>query len=140
MSKEAKATAIKFFEEQDKARGGPAEERCAVGYTANLASLPPMNLADHKAFAASFYAAFPDLEHRISEVIAEGDRVAVRFQLTGTNTESFMGNPATGKPIKVDALALMTVASGKVLELHGQFDQMGVLQQIGAVPEGVAAG
>jgi predicted ester cyclase len=140
MSEEAKATAIKFFEEQDRARGGPAEELCAGGYTAQLASLPPMDLADHKAFAAAFYAAFPDLEHRISEVIAEGDRVAVRFQLTGTNTEGFMGNPATGKPIKVDALALMRVASGKVSELHGQFDQMGVLQQIGAVPEGIAAG
>lgn len=34
-----------------------------------------------------------------------------------------------------DALALMTVASGKVTELRGQFDQMGVLQQIGAVAD-----
>jgi len=140
MSAQAKATAIRFFQEQDRSRGGPAEKFCADGYTAHLASLPPMDLAGHRGFAAAFYSAFPDLEHRISEVIAEGDRVAVRFQLTGTNTEPFMGNPATGRPIKVDALALMTIASGRVTELHGQFDQLGVLQQIGAVPEGAASG
>jgi predicted ester cyclase len=139
MGKQAKATAVKFLKEQDRLRGGPAKELCADGYTAHLASLPPMDLEGHRGFAAAFYAAFPDLEHRISEVIAEGDRVAVRFQITGTNTESFMGNPATGRPIEVDALALMTVESGKVTELHGQFDQMGVLQQIGAVPPALAS-
>lgn len=56
-------------------------------------------------------------------MIAEGDRVCVRFRLTGTNTGHFMDMPATGKPIKVDALALMTVSSGKVAEVPGQFDQ-----------------
>ena len=133
VSEQAKATAVKFFEEQDRLRGGPADELCAEGYTAYIASLPPMDLASHKQFAAAFYAGFPDLSHTIEDVIAEADRVCVRFRLNGTNTGEFMNNPATGKPIEVDALALMTIASGKVAELHGQFDQMGPLTQIGAV-------
>ena len=132
MREQAKATAVKFFKEQDRLRGGPANDLCGDGYTAYLASFPPMDLAGHKEFSAAFYAGFPDLEHRIDEVIAEGDRVAVRFRVTGTNTESFMGNPPSERPIELDALALMTVASGKVTELCGQFDQMGVMQQIGA--------
>jgi predicted ester cyclase len=66
--------------------------------------------------------------------VAECDSVAVRFRVTGTNTESFMGNPASGQAIDFEALALMTIASGKVTELHGQFDQMGVLQRIGTLP------
>lgn len=134
MSEQAKATAVKFFEEQDRLRGGPAEELCADAYTAYLASLPPMDLTGHRDFSAVFYAGFPDLEHRIEDVIAEGDRVTVSFRIIGTNTDSFMGNPASGKSIEVDALALMTVASGKVTELRGQFDQMGLLRQIGALP------
>lgn len=135
MSEQAKTTAIRFLEEQDRLRGGPADDLCADGYTAHLASFPAMGLAGHKEFSAAFYAGFPDLKHRVDEVIAEGDRVAVRFRVTGTNTESFMGDPASGRPIEFDGLALMTVASGQVTELWGQFDQMGVLQQIGASPD-----
>jgi predicted ester cyclase len=135
VSDQVKATAVKFLKEQDRLRGGPADELCAEGYTAHLASLPAMDLAGHKAFSAAFYGGFPDLEHRIEDVIAEDDRAAVRFQVTGTNTESFMGNPPSGERVEVDCLALMTVAFGKVTELRGQFDQMGLLQQIGAVPE-----
>jgi predicted ester cyclase len=135
MSEDPKGTAVKFFEEQDRLRGGPADELCADGYTAQLASLPPMDLEGHKGFAAAFYGGFPDLEHRIGEVIAEGDRVAVRFQVAGTNTESFMGHPPSWKSMEADVIVLMTIRSGKVTELRGQFDQVGVLQQIGALPE-----
>ena len=92
-----------------------------------------MDLAGHKAFSAVFYAAFPDLRHNIEDVVAEGDRIALRIRFTGTNTESFMGKPASGKPIDFEALVLMRVRSGRVEELRGQVDQMGVLQQIGAL-------
>ena len=135
MQEHAKRTAIKFFEEQDRLRGGPADDLCADGYTAHLASFPAMDLAGHKEFSAAFYAGFPDLKHQVDEVIAVGDRVAVRFRVIGTNTGSFLGAPASGRPIAIDGLALMTVASGQVTELWGQFDQMGVLQQIGASPD-----
>jgi predicted ester cyclase len=132
VTEHVKSTAVRFFEEQDRLRGGPAADLCADGYTAYLASFPPMDLAGHQQFAAAFYAGFPDLKHHVDHVIAEADRAAVSFRITGTNTASFMGEPASGRPISIDALALMTVASGKVSELRGQFDQMGVLLQIGA--------
>jgi predicted ester cyclase len=134
VSDQAKATAIKFFEEQDRLRGGPADELCATGYTAYLASFPPMDLAGHKEFATSFYAAIPDLEHRIEELIADDDRVAVRFRLTGTNSGRFMGNAPSGKPVDAGALALVRVDSGRVSELRAEFDQLGLMQQIGALP------
>jgi predicted ester cyclase len=132
MSEQHKTTARRFFQEQDRLRGGPADELCADGYTARLASFPAMDLAGHKQFAATFYGAFPDLEHHVEDVIAEGNRVAVRFRVTGTNTQSFMGSPPSGRPMEFDALAVMTIDAGKVTELFGQFDQLGVLQQLGA--------
>lgn len=64
MSEQAKATAVKFFEEQDRLRGGPADELCGDGHIAYIASLSPMDLEGHKQFAAAFYAGFPDLKHR----------------------------------------------------------------------------
>jgi len=134
VSEQAKTTAVKFFEEQDRLRGGPAHELCAEGYRAYLAGFPAMDLHGHKTFSASFYAAIPDLRHEVQEVIAEGDRVAVRFRLTGTNTGSFQGAPPSGKAVEAGALALMRTASGRVAELRAEFDQLGLMQQIGALP------
>ena len=134
MTHEAQATALRFFQEQDRRRGGPPDELCAKGYSAHLAGLSPMDLHGHQAFAAAFYGAFPDLTHHVEEVVAENGRVAVRFRLTGTNTESFMGRPASGKPIDVGAIAFLKVVGGKVMEIRGEFDQLHLLQQIGALP------
>lgn len=130
MAREALETARLFIEAQDRLRGGPADELCTSDYVAQLASFPPMDLDGHKAFSAGFYAGFPDLRHSIEDAVAQGDRVALRLRITGTNTQSFMGMPPTGKPISVDALAMMHIADEKVSALHGQFDQMGLMQQL----------
>lgn len=133
MTEQGKATARRFFEEQDRLRGGPTEEMCAHGYMAYLAGFPPMDAEGHRAFSTPFYAAIPDLKHEIKDVIAEGDRAAVRFRMTGTDTGGFMGKPPSGKPIDIGGLALMRVVSGKVAEVYSEFDQMGLMQQIGAL-------
>lgn len=123
-----------FFAEQDRLLGGPADELCAPGYTAQIGVNPPMPLAGHQQFARMFYAAFPDLRHVIEDTVAEPDRVAVRFTLHGTQTGDFMGLPATGRTIAVPAIAILRVADGKVTELRAVFDQMGMMQQLGAAP------
>ena len=61
------ATAWRFFEEQDRLRGGPADDLCGEGYTAHLAGFPGMGLEGHKGFAAASYAAFPDMRHTLRE-------------------------------------------------------------------------
>jgi predicted ester cyclase len=133
MSEQSKVAARRFFEEQDRVRGGPTEQVCGEGYTAYLAGFPPMNRAAHVEFSAPFYAAFSDLKHSIEEVLVEGERVAVRFRLTGTHDGDFMGMPASGKVVDAGAIALMTLASGKVIEIRSEFDQFGLMQQIGAL-------
>ena len=124
----------RFFQEQDRLRGGPADELCAPNYQAFIGDNPPMNLAGHQQFAKAFYAGFPDIGHTIDDVVADRSRAAVRFTLRGTHTADFMGIPATGKPIVVSAIAILQVAGGKVIELRAVFDQYGMMQQLGVLP------
>ena len=121
-----------FFQEQDRLRGGPADDLCAPDYTAQIGANPPMPLAGHQQFAAMFYAAFPDMHHVIEDTVAEPDKVAVRFTLHGTHTGDFMGLPATDRTIAVPAIAILRVAGGKVTELQAVFDQAGMMRQLGA--------
>jgi steroid delta-isomerase-like uncharacterized protein len=124
----------RFFEAQDRLRGGPDPDLCAPAYVSRIGSIPPMTLADHQQFAIAFYRAFPDLMHTIHETVAGDGKAVVRFTLRGTHKSEFMGIPATGKEIQVGAIAIFTIADGKIVELHGQFDQLGMMRQLGVVP------
>ncbi len=121
----------RFFAEQDRLQGGPAEDLCAPEYTAQIGANPPMPLEGHQQFAQMFYAAFSGLHHVIEDTVAEEDKVAVRFTLHGTHTGDFMGLPATGRTIAVPAIAILQVADGRVTELHAVFDQAGMMRQLG---------
>ena len=124
----------RFFAEQDRLRGGPAEALCSEEYQAFLGGNPPVDRAGHEAFAKAFYAAFDALHHTIEDVFATEDRVAVRFVLNGTHTGSFFGIPASDKPVSIVANVILHVANRKVTRLFGIFDEAGMLRQIGVLP------
>ncbi len=124
----------RFFEEQDRLRGGPAESLCAAGYQAHLGSNPAMPREGHEGFAKAFYAAFPDMHHEIQQVFATDDRVLVRFVLHGTNSGSFFGMPPTGRSVTVPAHVILHVDGGRVTALFGIFDEAGLLRQLGILP------
>jgi steroid delta-isomerase-like uncharacterized protein len=134
MSEHAKTIARNFLEAQDRLRGGPDAALCADDYMFYAGSFPPMNLAGHQALASEFYGAFSDLHQTIEEVIAEGDRAVVRFRIKGTHDGDLMGTPPSGKPIDIGGFALMRIRDGKIVELREEFDQFGLLQQIGTLP------
>ena len=123
----------KFFEEQDRLRGGPNPDLCAPNYVARLGGNPPMTLADHQGFASAFYAGFPDLVHVIEDVVATDSAAVVQFILKGTHRGDFMGIPATQKPIEVGAIGIFRISGGKISEVRGQFDQLGMMRQLGVI-------
>lgn len=123
----------RFFGSQDRLRRGPDPALCAPGYVARIGSIPPMTLADHDGFGRAFYGGFPDLRHRIEETIVNGDTVVVRFTLTGTHRGEFMGISATQKTIDVGAIAIFRMVDGRVAEIRGQFDQLGMMKQLGVL-------
>jgi predicted ester cyclase len=123
----------RFFEAQDRLRGGPDRDLCAPSYVAYIGSNPPMSLADHEGFAKAFYAGFPDLRHAVEETVADEETVAVRFTLRGTHRGDFMGIPPTQKLFEAGAIAILRIAGGKVAEVRAQFDQLGMMQQLGLI-------
>ena len=129
-----KTTARQFFMEQDRRKGPLAPEIVAHNYVARIGNNPPMDFDGHSGFGVMFYNGFPDIYHTIDDVIAEGDKAVVRFTLRGNHTADFMGIPATGKSIEVSAIAMVTFVDGKVTQLTAQFDQLGMMQQLGVIP------
>jgi predicted ester cyclase len=125
------ALARRFFAEQDRLKGGPAEELCAEQYQAYLGGNPAINRAGHEAFAKAFYAAFEGIQHTVEDVFAADDRVAVRFVLNGVHTADFLGVTASGRQVRIPANVILHVADGKVTKLFGIFDEAGMLRQIG---------
>ncbi len=70
----------------------------------------------------------------IEDLTAEGDRVVLRWTARGTNTGEMMGMPATDKPATVTGMFLNRFAGGKMVEGWGNFDALGMLQQLGVIP------
>jgi steroid delta-isomerase-like uncharacterized protein len=81
-----------------------------------------------------FHTAFPDLQVTHGALIAEGDKVAYRLTWTGTHTGEFMGIAATGKRVTVTVTHIDQIANGKIVRHDGDWDQLGMLQQLGVIP------
>jgi len=97
-------------------------------------SLPPMNGFAGAKQLVDLWSAISNRKVIIEDSVAEGDRVAARFSIGGTHTGSFMGIPATGKTVKVTATGIFRVVDGKATDNWVNFDALGMLQQMGAVP------
>jgi steroid delta-isomerase-like uncharacterized protein len=80
-------------------------------------------------------AAFPDLRAISSDVIAEGDRVVALRGFEGTHDGPFMGVPATGRHIILDGITVFRVMNGHISERWGVLDTIGVMRQLGLLPE-----
>ena len=79
-------------------------------------------------------SAFPDFKATIDDMLADGDRVATRMTWTGTHQGEFMGIPPTGKRISIQVIDFVRFADGRFAEHWGLMDNMGMMQQLGAIP------
>lgn len=75
--------------------------------------------------------AMPDVQWKVEETIAEDDKVMVRFTMTGTQTNPFMGMPATNKHVVVTAMNIYEFKDGKIVREHGLPDLFSMLKQLG---------
>lgn len=69
-----------------------------------------------RSFFSAMHAAMPDLHTTLHDSIAEDDKVAVRFTVTGTPVSDFMGMPA-GQPVSWDIFTIYRLEDGKIAEV-----------------------
>ena len=86
-----------------------------------------------------YHSAFSGVEMRIERLVAEGDWVATNWTARGTHTGELMGIAPTSREATVTGMQFSRVRDGKLVESHGLFDALGMLQQLGAVPAGAPA-
>ena len=97
-------------------------------------------LASHiKGDSPMLRRGFPDLHFVVEDLIGEGDKVVVRYTISGTNTGPFMGRPPSGKAATWGGVTVITVKGGKFQEEWVYPDRLSLLQQVGVIPASVPA-
>ncbi len=79
-------------------------------------------------------AGFPDIVFSIQEQVAERDKVASRFEWTGTHRGEFLGIPATGRTVRVWGMVIDRLEDGRIKDTRILMDTFGLLGQLGVLP------
>jgi steroid delta-isomerase-like uncharacterized protein len=88
---------------------------------------------DVKRFMSEFREAFSDFHTTIEDQISEGDKVVTRWRMNGTHRSEFRGIAPTGAELDVTGIGIFRFSEGKVVESWDNFDQLGMMQQLGVV-------
>ncbi len=112
-------------------------EVLAPDYVAHVPAAPgPLEgLEAWRQFSGSFAEAFPDIRLTVEEIFSEGEMVAARVAFRGTHRGEFQGIPPTGKEVAFTSIEVNRVRDGKVEEHWVELDLLGLMQQLGAIPE-----
>jgi C-1 hydroxylase len=103
-------------------------------YSFQSPGMSPINWDTTKQFLTAFWSAFPDLSHKIQDIMAEGDKVAVRVINTGTHKGEFLGIPPTDKKVSFVGVGFLTIRDGKIVEQWAVNDTMELMQQLSLSP------
>ena len=130
-----KAIAHRFFEALGANDQAALNELLVPDFVAHHSgTLGPLNRAALLQGISMISAAFSDNHYTIEDQIAEGDRVTTRVTWQATHTGDFQGYPPTGKQIEVGGIAIERHKDGKIVERWLNYDQLGVMQQLGLIP------
>lgn len=88
-----------------------------------------------KGFVAAAHAGLRDLTLTTDDILVQGDKVVQRWTNTGVHEGEFMGVPGTGNEVEFSGISIYTVREGQIIEDWTLFDGLGLMQQIGAIPE-----
>lgn len=95
--------------------------------------LPPLSGVEGAKQLAAIWKGFSDMKYSIDDVLSQGDRVAMRFSMTGKHTGTVMGIPATGKTINITATGIFRVVDGKATDNWVNVDGLALMTQLGVV-------
>ena len=138
MSEQNKTIVRRLFDELwNKGNLPVADELIAPTYTHHDASTPDLGRGpeSEKKRATLYRTAFPDLRLTIEDIIAEGETVTARWSCRGTHRGDLSGIGPTGNQINISGVTVARLSNGKMVEGWVNWDALGLMQQLGVVPE-----
>jgi steroid delta-isomerase-like uncharacterized protein len=105
-----------------------------VHHDPTLPDIPP-GPEGQKQVVNLYRGAFTNAHISIEDQVAEGDRVVTRWTSSGTHQGELMGLAPTGNHVRITGITINRVSDGKIVESWTNYDALGMMQQIGAIPE-----
>jgi predicted ester cyclase len=131
-----KALVRRFIEYINNDNSAPIDEFVTSDYSYHNPSMREVkDLAAIKQLNAMIASAFPDMHFTIEDIVAEGEKVVYRYSARGTHQGHFMGIAPTGKEVTLSGIVISRIINGKLREDWECADELGLMQQLGAVPQ-----
>jgi steroid delta-isomerase-like uncharacterized protein len=138
MSEQNKTLARRWFEDLfNRGDLDAAQEILSAEFVDHLPREEERGLEELKQYVVMYRAAFPDIRDTIDEVVAEGEKVVVRWTSRGSHQGEFMGVAPTGRHVTFSGMRLFRIAENKIAESWVNIDQLGLLEQLGIVIPGL---
>ena len=139
MSLEQNRKAVRRIAEEifDQGKLNLIDELFAPDYVTHTPTVPNLGEGPEGArrFIGALREAFPDLRYKVESLTAEGDTVVGHALASGTFKKDFFGMPPTGKRAEWREIHICRMENGQMKEHWGITDRLGMLQQLGIIPE-----
>src|SRR5713226_616263 len=137
MSIENKAIVRRLYEEVwNKRRVELVDELMSPSHAMHSNHVPDSCIGPeaYKREMARFVTGFPDLRFTVEDMVAENEKVAVAWTISGTHKGEFRGISPTGKKVSIEGITINHIANGKIMDSYVNWDALSLLQQFGVAP------
>jgi steroid delta-isomerase-like uncharacterized protein len=133
------AIARAFYDDVwNKRREAAIDAVIAPGLVGKMEGSDVSSPAEFKAAWRELTGAFPDLRMTVDDVIADGDKVAVRWQVDGTHTGTFAGLAPTQQKMSARGLTWLEFRDGRIVKGWDSWNLGALLMQLNAAASGKA--
>jgi predicted ester cyclase len=134
MSEQNKTLARRWFEDLfSRGNLDVANEILSAEFVDHLTHEDERGLEELKLYVSIYRTAFPDIQDAVEDIVAEGDKVVVRWTSGGIHQGEFMGVAPTGRHVTFTGMRLFRIAENKIVESWVNIDERGLQEQLGAV-------
>jgi steroid delta-isomerase-like uncharacterized protein len=135
MSEQNKTLARRWFEDMfSRGNLDAANELLSTEFVDHLPRDEERGIEELKHYVTIYRTAFPDIQDSVEDIVAEGDKVVVRWRSSGTHQGEFMGVAPTGRHVTFTGMRLFRIAENNIAESWVNIDERGLQEQLGAVP------
>jgi steroid delta-isomerase-like uncharacterized protein len=137
MPMENKAIVRRLYEEVwNKRRVELVDELISPSHAMHDNHLPDSGVGPeaYKRNVARFVTGFPDLRLTVEDMLAENDKVAVGWTISGTHKGEFRGISPTGKKVSMEGITINHIVDGKIMDSYISADYLGLMQELGVAP------